>query len=114
MLKIYHNTRCAKSRAGLEYLQKKGHSPQVIQYLKSPFTETELEAILLKLDMEPEELVRTQEPLYKQKIKGKSFTEKQWIKIFIQNPQLIKRPIVVTQYKAILADPPELVDQILD
>ena len=82
---------CAKSRAGLEYLQNKGISVQVIQYLKSPFTETELEAVLMKLNKLPQEIIRTQEPDFKKKFKNKKFTDSEWIKILIQNPKLIQK-----------------------
>ncbi|GIT48565.1 MAG: hypothetical protein Ct9H300mP14_04930 [Gammaproteobacteria bacterium] len=33
---IYHNPRCSKSRATLALLHEHGHSPEIIEYLKSP------------------------------------------------------------------------------
>jgi len=39
MIKIYHNPRCKKSRAGLQYLQEKGIEPEIIEYLKNPLSE---------------------------------------------------------------------------
>ena len=34
MLKIYHNPRCSKSRAGLKYLQDKGLEPEIRLYMR--------------------------------------------------------------------------------
>ena len=39
MLKIYHNPRCRKSRAGLEYLQNSGYSFEIIRYMETPLTD---------------------------------------------------------------------------
>jgi arsenate reductase len=60
-VKVYHNTRCKKSRAGLEHLQTKIDDFEVIQYLKDGITEEELKEIVLKLNISPFDLVRTQQ-----------------------------------------------------
>jgi len=112
MIKIFHNPRCKKSRAGLQYLEGKGVEFEVVEYLKDPLTEKELEDILVKLNIKPQELVRTQEEVYKKELRGKQFTDSEWIKILAGNPKLIKRPIVVKGYKAVWADPPEELDRL--
>jgi arsenate reductase (glutaredoxin) len=112
--KIYHNTRCRISRSGLQYLEEKGIKPEVVEYLKDQtFTEKSLGDILQKLSLNPQELIRTQETDYKQNYKGKDFTEKEWIKILVENPKLIKRPIVVKDDKAVVGDPAEQIDALL-
>ncbi len=113
MVKIYHNPRCKKSRAGLQYLKDKNIEPEIREYLKEPLTEEELKNLLLKLNKPAFEMVRTQEAIYKQKFKGKEFTDEEWIKIITENPKLLKRPIVETKYKAVWGDPPENIDEIL-
>ena len=110
MIKIYHNSRCKKSRAGLQHLEKKGEAFEVVEYLKTPIDEKELGDVLAKLNLKPQELVRTQEELYKKELKGRQFTDAEWIKLLVENPKLIKRPIVVKGYKAVWADPPEEMD----
>ena len=50
MIKIYHNPQCQKSRAGLEYLKAKGAGFEVVEYIKNPLTEKELEKLLIKLN----------------------------------------------------------------
>ncbi len=107
MITIYHNPRCKKSRAGLEYLKSKGVDFEIREYLKEPLTEEELEVLLIKLNKKPADMIRTQEAVFRQNFKGKEFTDDEWIKIIIENPKLLKRPIVVKDNKAVWGDPAE-------
>ncbi|MCK4568696.1 MAG: arsenate reductase (glutaredoxin) [Bacteroidales bacterium] len=113
MYKIYHNPRCKKSRAGLQYLKEKGIEPEIIDYLKNPVTEDELKDILVRLHKKPSEIIRTQEAIYKSDLKGKNFTDDEWVKILLEYPKLIQRPIVVKGPKAILGDPASGIDVLL-
>ena len=113
MFKIYHNPRCRKSRAGLAFLQNRGLDAEIIEYIKNPDSEEELKEVLMKLNKKPREIIRTQEKVYKSQFRGKNFTDHEWIKILIEYPKLIQRPIVVKKHKAIIADPPENIDQLL-
>jgi arsenate reductase (glutaredoxin) len=112
MIKIYHNPRCKKSRAGLKHLEGKGVAFEVVEYLKDPISEEELEDILTRMNIKPHDLVRTQEEIYRKELKGKNFTDDEWVKILLENPKLIKRPIVVKGYKAVWADPPEEMERL--
>ena len=86
MYTVYHNPRCKKSRAGLQYVIDKGMEYQVREYLKDPLSEAELSALVMKLHVKPVELVRTQEDVYKKELKGKNFTREEWIQILIVLP----------------------------
>jgi arsenate reductase len=99
-LTIYHNPRCSKSRAALETLTEKGNEIEVIEYLKTPLTKKVLKNLLMKLNMKPLDIIRTNEDIFKQKFKGKNFTDDEWIQVLIENPILLQRPIVVGEYKA--------------
>lgn len=111
---IYHNTRCKKSRAGLKYIEEKGIKPEIKEYLKDqPFTEKSLKEVLKKLDLKPHEIIRTQEADYKQKYKGKNFSDDEWIKILVNNPKLIRRPIIIKDDKAVLGDIIEHIDTLI-
>lgn len=107
MLKIYHNNRCKKSRAGLQFLTDRELEPEIIEYLKTPLTEKELKKLLMKLNKTAFEMIRTQEAIYKSNFKGKNFTNDEWVKIIIENPKLLKRPIVETNKAAVWGDPAE-------
>ncbi len=113
MITIYHNPRCKKSRAGLEHLKSKGVEYKVREYLNEPLSTAELSNLLMKLNMKPFGLIRTQEDIFKKKFKAKNFTDEEWIEIMVEHPKLIQRPIIEKQYKAILGQPPEMIDEIL-
>lgn len=113
MLQIYHNPKCRKSRAGLDYLKTKGLDLEIIEYLKTGLTKEMLQQILQRLNVKPVELVRTQEDYFKQQLKGKNFSDEEWIQIIIENPKLLKRPIIIHDFKAVWADPAEKADKIL-
>ena len=107
MLKIYHNPSCKKSRAGLQYLKESGKAYTVVEYLKNPLTDQELEILLVKLNLKPSDILRKQDDYYKQTVKGKRFEDHELVRIIIQNPKLLQRPIVEGIYKAVIGDPVE-------
>jgi len=113
MPKIYHNTRCRKSREGLEYLKSKTADYEIVEYLKTGLSKDILKEILLKSNLQPIELIRKQEDLYKKELKGKEFTDEEWIQIIIENPQLLQRPFIVGKHKAVLAQPAEKADEVI-
>jgi len=112
-IEIYHNTRCSKSRCALDMLNTKGADVVIRDYIKTPPSKKELKEILAKLGIKASELVRKKEPIFLEKFKDKKFTEAEWITILIENPILIERPIVVDGYGAIIARPPELLEEFL-
>jgi arsenate reductase len=113
-MKIYHNPRCRKSRETLQLIQNAGIEPEIIEYLKETPSVDDLDAILKKLKLEPQDVMRKGEAVYKElKLKEKDLTRQQALKIMIENPKLIERPIVVKGRKAILGRPPENVNELL-
>jgi arsenate reductase len=113
MLKIYHNPRCMKSRAGFEYLKSKTSNFEVVDYLKTGLKKADIKEILLKTNLKPLDLVLKQEELYKKELKGRSFTDEEWIRIICESPKLLQRPIVVAKHKAVLGDPAEKIDEVM-
>jgi arsenate reductase (glutaredoxin) len=113
MLKIFHNPKCRKSREGLEMLKSKTSDFEVIDYIKNGLKENDLKEILLKSNLEPHQIVRTQEELFKKELKGKNFTREEWIQIICENPRLLQRPFLVGKMKAVLGDPADRIDILL-
>ena len=113
MYKIYHNSRCKKSRAGLLYLKEKGIEAEVIEYLKDPLNEADIKDILVRMHKKPTEIIRTQEAIYKSDFKGKNFSDDEWVKILVEHPKLIQRPIIVKGPKAVWGDPVSEIDVLL-
>jgi arsenate reductase len=111
---IYHNPRCSKSRQTLGLLQEQGIELNIVEYLKTPPTQKALDDILKKLGKEPSELMRTGEKEYKElNLKSADLSRKELIKLMIEHPKLIERPIVLKADKAALGRPPEDVLKIL-
>jgi len=112
MYTVYHNPRCKKSRAGLQHVLEKKMEHQVREYLKEPLSEEELTTLLMKLHKKPLEMIRTQEEYFRKELKGLSLNDEEWIKVMVENPRLIQRPIVEGKYKAVLGDPAKNIDQL--
>jgi len=108
-MKIYHNPRCRKSRETLALINNEGIDPEIILYLDTPPTKKELKEILEILDIEPTELLRKTESIYKENFKGKDLSNAKWIEAMVKFPKLIERPIVIKGKKAIIGRPPEKV-----
>jgi arsenate reductase len=113
MLKIYHNPRCAKSREGLNYLIQHGYEFEVINYIDNPIGKEALMTIMMKLNLKPIEVIRKQEEIFRKELKGRIFSDDEWIKIILQEPRLLQRPIVEGKYKAVIAIPPEKIQELV-
>jgi len=107
MIKIYHNPRCGKSREGLELVEKSGKAFEVVKYLTDVPSFEELQTIIKLLGIAPIELVRQKEDVWVKNFKGKEVSDEAIIKIMIENPILIERPIVINGNKAVIGRPPE-------
>lgn len=113
-LTIYHNPRCSKSREALELLRGKDTEPTVVEYLKAPPTAEELEKLLNLLGLEPRELMRKGESVYKEAgLDNPALDRKTLITAMVEHPILIERPIVIANGKAVIGRPPERVLEVL-
>ena len=113
MIKIYHNNRCTKSRCGLEILEKSGKDFEVIKYLENVPTKKELIDLIKMLNIEPINLVRKNEAIWKSNFKGKDLSGDDIINAMLEYPKLIERPIVINGNKAVIGRPPELILDII-
>lgn len=113
-MKIYHNSRCSKSRDSYNLLKERGFDFETVEYLKTPLTREELKELLTKLDIPAKDLIRKGESAYKENFKGKELSEEEWIEAMLQYPKLIERPIVVKGNKAVIGRPIENVINLLD
>jgi len=113
MITIYHNPRCRKSRETLELVQEKSEDISIKEYLKEPPTKEELSMVIDLLGIRPFELIRKNEPDFKDHFKGKELSDQEWIEAMVAFPKLIERPIVIKDEKAAIGRPPEKVLDIL-
>jgi arsenate reductase len=87
---IYHNPRCSKSRQALGLLKENGEEPDVIEYLLR-VKEDEYSELGLSPDTPAEDILTA----------------------IALNPILLERPIIVKGRRAVIARPPELVEDLL-
>ncbi|WP_438966697.1 arsenate reductase (glutaredoxin) [Flavobacterium sp.] len=113
MIKIYHNSRCGKSRAGLAALESLNIPFETIKYLENPLTKAELVALLKKLNYQPIDLIRTKESIWIQEYKGKNLSDDAIIDAMITHPKLMERPIIVVNEKAVVARPADKIKEII-
>ncbi|MDN3594533.1 arsenate reductase (glutaredoxin) [Zunongwangia endophytica] len=113
MITIYHNARCKKSREGLEIVENSGKDFKIREYLKDPLSEDELKDLLVKLNIAPLQLVRTNEKIWKENYKNKDLSENELVRIMTENPKLIERPIVENEIEAVVGRPPEDIKKVL-
>ena len=112
-IKVFHNNRCSKSRQALALVRDISEDIEVIEYMNSGISKEALRTMLNQLNMAPLELMRKGEAAYKEHVRGKDLTEDQLLDLMLQYPKLIERPVVVQNGKAIVARPPELVNEFL-
>ena len=113
-IKIFHNPRCSKSRQTLQLLEDNNVQPEIIEYLKQAPSKAELESVLNLLGMDPRELMRKGESVYKElNLADESLSNDQLLAAMLENPILIERPIVLANGKAAIGRPPESVLDII-
>jgi arsenate reductase len=111
---IYHNPRCGQSRKTLQLLRDHKLDPTIIEYLRTPPSRTELKRLLKLLGLNPRELMRTKEKVYRDfGFDDPALSDAKLIDAMVDHPILIERPIVVIGDRAVLGRPPENVMQIL-
>lgn len=113
MLTIYHNAECSKSKGVCQLLNDKNVQANIIEYLKQPPTKEELIHLLEMLDMQPSQLIRKNEPVFKELYEEKELTEEAYLLAMLKHPILIERPIIVKDGKAIIGRPPEKILELL-
>ena len=112
MTSIYlHNSRCSKSRQGIEILNKSGINFSVMEYLKEPLTKKLLGELytLLSKNYSIKEFTRVKEKAFKEQnlnIEDISSKEK-WVNLIHKSPVFLERPILLSSKEAILGRPPE-------
>lgn len=109
---IYHNPRCSKSRQALALIEEAGYTPDIVLYLESPLSQSQIETLTKQASTPLNNMVRTGEDIYKE-LGLKDVDESTLLAAMAAHPKLIQRPIVVSNGRAIVARPPELWTDVL-
>ena len=112
---IFHNPSCSKSRGAKAILEVSGQDFELVEYLKAPPTKAELERIVDLIDDPPAALVRTGDPKFKALglDKGDYVERDAVVGLLTEHPELMERPVVVLGDRAVIARPPERVNELL-
>lgn len=111
-LTIFHYPRCGKSRKALSFIEKHWPGYKVRLLTEAPPTADEIRLLAQKLKLSIPELVNPSSAEFRKSLRGKNFSEHEWLKIFTENPLLMRRPLVVKACRAVFADPPERIHEL--
>lgn len=113
-VQIWHNPRCSKSREAMKLLEENGIDAEVVKYLEADLNEATIKELLLKLDIDAIDLMRTKEDKFKELKLDKVGDEGVLIRAMTRFPKLIERPIVIKGNKAVIGRPPVKVIEFLN
>ncbi|TCC55923.1 arsenate reductase [Kribbella pittospori] len=111
-MEIWINPACSKCRTATKALDGAGVTYTVRRYLDDPPTAEELTEVLARLNLEPWDLVRHNEPDAKplRDLRRDPANRATWIEAMVTHPILIQRPILTADdaTTAIARDPETL------
>jgi arsenate reductase len=115
---VWYNPRCNTCRKVKAALEAGGAEVETVEYLKGKVTHDEWAALVDAVGGEPTKLLRSREPLYKdlkleQKIAQGKIGRDQVIDLLRKHPQLLERPVVVTENCSFIARPAEKAQEVL-
>ena len=111
---LYHNPACKHSRGALEILNGRGLQFDTIEYLKTPPSRADLERIIAILENPVAELVRKDKRFDELKLKPEDYASKESIiALLLDHPELMQRPVVIRDGRAVIARPPEKLEALL-
>jgi len=113
-IKIYQKPTCSKCREAIGILKERGVDFEAINYYETPLDAERLRELIEQMGIAPRELLRKGEQVYRDLNLGKKeVSDDELIRLMVEHPDLIQRPIVVRGNKAVLARPTENLDDLL-
>ncbi|MEP6569305.1 MAG: ArsC/Spx/MgsR family protein [Acidobacteriota bacterium] len=95
-------------------LRESGVPFEKVNYYNEALTRGKLVELLGKMKLTPRDILRTNEPIYRELGLGKGlFTDDEIVSLMIKHPDLIQRPIVERGKRAVLGRPTENVKTLL-
>lgn len=111
---IYHNPGCGTSRNTLGLIRNAGIEPVVIDYLKTPPSRDELQALIRRMGVPVRDVLREKgTPYAALGLDDPALSEDDLLDAMMAHPILINRPIVATPLGVRLCRPSEAVLDLL-
>ena len=111
---LFHNPRCSTSRNALALLRERGIEPQIVDYLKTPPTREQLQALGPATGEPLHGLLRTKEALYGELGLSPTSSDAQILDALTAHPVLLNRPVLQTERGARVGRPIEKILEILE
>lgn len=109
---IYQKPTCSKCRGTLAILDESGRDYESVNYYETPLAVNELRELIQKLNLSAKDVLRKDEAAARD-LDLNAISDDDLIKLMIDNPDLMQRPIVVRGDEAIICRPPENVRDLL-
>ena len=111
---VYEKPTCTKCREMNKFLVAHGVDFTKVNYYIEPLSEKKLRELVKKMGINPRELLRTGESIYRELGLGKKdLSDDEIISLMAEHPDLIQRPIVERGDRAVLGRPTENVKSLL-
>jgi len=102
---VYEKPTCTTCRVVKKELKDK--NVEFVNYFEKPLTAKLLTQLLRAAGLKPSEAIRKNEAAYKEFVGGRELSDKELIGLMVEHPELIQRPIVVKDGKAVIPRPIE-------
>ena len=104
---VYEKPTCTTCRNLANLLKENGIGYEKVNYFIEPLTEEKLRDLLAKANLSPFDVVRKHESAYKELNISDVKDSDELIKLIVENPSILQRPIIEIGDKAVLARPVE-------
>ena len=96
-------------------LRESGVDFERVNYFVEPVGEAKLRELIGKMGVSPRDLLRKNEAAYRElDLAGRELTDEEIIRLLVERPELLQRPIVERGGRAVLARPAGRIKEVLD
>ena len=111
---VYERPTCSKCREMSRFLRESGVDFNKVNYYLEPLSKKKLTELIGKMKLNPRDLLRKSEPVYRELGLAKGeFSDDEIIALMVKHPDLMQRPIVERGKRAVLGRPTENVKELL-
>lgn len=104
---VYEKPTCTTCRKLNKLFEENGVDYTKVNYFIEPLTEEKLRELLRKANLSPFDILRKNEAVYKELKISQVEDADELIKLIVENPAILQRPILEVGERAVLARPIE-------
>ena len=114
-LTIYEKPTCTTCKKTVAMLNERGVEFDRVNYYVEPLSEQKLRDLLRKAGLGPRDILREREPIYRELgLAGSDHSDDELVRLMVEHPDLVQRPIAERGDRAVLGRPPERILELLD